>query len=153
MSEDFSFTIEIPCDEDGFILLQCPQCGEFFKLKPNDYESDDVVEIHCPACGITSESYLTEDVVELALAIAKNKFNEAIHKEMKGLERKTKGGLVSIKAGKLPRPDDEPVLQPSVDALAITSCSYCGKQSKVSRLLGMSVFVCPLCGVSNFNER
>ena len=24
MSNDLSFAIEIPCDEDGFVLLQCP---------------------------------------------------------------------------------------------------------------------------------
>lgn len=40
MSDDLSFAIEIPCDEDRFVLLQCPQCGEFFKLKPSDYESE-----------------------------------------------------------------------------------------------------------------
>lgn len=149
MSDDFSFTIKIPCDEDGFVLLQCPQCGEFFKLRPNDYESDDVLEVCCPACGIVSDSYLTEDVVDLAMTIAKNKAFEAIRKEMKKLERQTKGKAVSFKAGRPPRPDDEPVLQPSIDALAITTCRHCGMQSKVSRLLSMSMYVCPLCGVSN----
>lgn len=124
MSDDFSFTIKIPCDEDGFVLLQCPQCGEFFKLRPNDYESDDVLEVCCPACGIVSDSYLTEDVVDLAMTIAKNKAFEAIHKEMKKLERQTKGKAVSFKAGRPPRPDDEPVLQPSIDALAITTCRH-----------------------------
>ena len=153
MSDDMSFTVEIPCDEDGFVLLQCPQCGEFFKLRPSDYESDVVLKVCCPACGIASDNYLTEDVVDLAMVIAKNKAYEAIHKEMKKLERQTKGKTLSIKAGRPPRPDDEPVLQPSIDALAIANCKHCGMQSKVSRLLSMSMFVCPLCGVSNFNDR
>ncbi|GAA0631149.1 hypothetical protein [Bifidobacterium pullorum] len=77
MDDDFSFTIEIPCDEDGFVLMQCPQCGEFFKLRPTDYESDDVLEVSCPACGIASENYLTEDVIELAMVVAKNRVFEA----------------------------------------------------------------------------
>ena len=153
MDDDFSFTIEIPCDEDGFVLMQCPQCGEFFKLRPTDYESDDVLEVSCPACGIASENYLTEDAIELAMVVAKNRVFEALHGEMKKLERKTKGKTVSFKAGRPPRPDDEPVLQPSIDALAITTCRHCGKQSKTSRLLSMSMFICPLCGVSNFNDR
>ncbi|WP_058270956.1 hypothetical protein [Olsenella massiliensis] len=153
MSDNLSFTIEIPSDEDGFVLLQCPQCGELFKLRPGDYESDDVLEVCCPACGIASENYLTEDVIDLAAAICKNKTFDAIHKEMKKLERQTRGKAMSFKAGKQPRPDNEPVLQPSIDALAITTCKHCGKQSKVSRLLSMSKYVCPLCGVSNFNDR
>ena len=151
--DDFSFKIEIPCDDDGFVLLQCSQCGEFFKLKADDFDSDDILDVRCPACGITSENYLTEDVLNLAMAIAKNKAFEAIHKGMKKLERQTKGKAVSFKAGKPPKPDDEPILQPSVDAFAIVVCGHCGKQSKVARLLSMSMFVCPLCGMSNFNDR
>lgn len=153
MSDDFSFTIEMPCDEDGFVLLQCPQCGEFFKLRPSDYESDDVLEASCPACGIASDNYLTEDVIDLAMVIVKNKAFKAIHKEMKDIERQTRNKAVSFKAGRPPRPDDEPVLQPSIDALAVATCKHCGMQSKVSHLLSMSMYVCPLCGVSNFNDR
>lgn len=153
MSEGFSFTLEIPCDDDGFVLLQCPQCGELFKLRPSDYESDDVLEVSCPACGISSENYLTEEVIDLAMAIAKNEALKALHGEMKRLERKTRGKSVSFKAGKPPRTDDESELQPSVDALHVVACHSCGKQSKISPLLSMSMFTCPLCGVINFNDR
>lgn len=153
MADDFSFTVEIPCDDEGYVLLQCPQCGELFKLRPSDYESDDVAEICCPACGIASDNYITDNVLELAMVIAKNQAFSMLHKEMKELERKTKGKPVSFKVGKSPKPDDEPVLRPSIDALAITTCKHCGRQSKVSRLLSMSMFICPLCGVSNFNDR
>lgn len=111
------------------------------------------MEVYCPACGIVSDNYLTQDVIDLAMAICKNQAFDAIHKEMKKLERRTKGKAVSFKAGKQPKPDDEPVLQPSIDTLAIATCKHCGKQSKVSRLLSMSMYVCPLCGVSNFNDR
>lgn len=153
MSSDFNFTIEMPCDDDGFVLLQCPICGELFKLKPSDYEADDVFEVCCPSCGIASDGYLTNDVVELALAVAKNKAFEAIHDEMKRLERKTKGKAVSLHAGKRPKPGYEPELQAPVDALEIAMCHHCGRESKVSGLLSMSSYVCPLCGVSNFNDR
>lgn len=63
MADDLSFTVEIPCDDEGYVLLQCPQCSELFKLKPSDYESDDVAEICCPACGIASDNYITDDVL------------------------------------------------------------------------------------------
>lgn len=31
--DDFGFTIEMPCGEEGFVLLQCPNCSEFYKLR------------------------------------------------------------------------------------------------------------------------
>ena len=47
--------IAIPADNDGFALLQCNLCGEFFKLKPSDVQSDEVLNIWCPVCGLISE--------------------------------------------------------------------------------------------------
>lgn len=57
------------------------------------------MEVCCPACGIASDNYLTEDVIDLAMVIAKNKASEAIHKEMKKLERQTKGNAGVIQSG------------------------------------------------------
>ena len=153
MGETYDFAIEIPCDDDGFVLLQCPQCGELFKLRPEDYESDDVIEVSCPSCGIASGSYLTDEVVELARAKATNATLAMLEAEMKKLERETKGKPIYFKVGKVPEQAYETMLYPYVDALAIATCDRCGKQSKVSKLLIMSRFVCPLCGVSNFNDR
>ena len=104
MDDELSFTIEIPCDDDGFVLMQCPQCGELFKLRPSDYESDEVLEVYCPGCGIASNSYLTDEVVELAMTIVQNKVIEELHGEMKRLERKTRDKVVSLQAGASPKP-------------------------------------------------
>ena len=49
MSEQIG-VISIPADEDGFVLMQCPLCGEFFKLRAEDFEAEDVIEIWCPCC-------------------------------------------------------------------------------------------------------
>lgn len=153
MDETYDFTIEIPCDDDGFVLLQCPQCGELFKLRPEDYESDDVIEVSCPSCGIASDNYLTDEVVELARTKAMNAALKMLEAEMKKLERKTKGNPVSFKAGKPLKRESESALMPSIDTLSRVTCDCCGRQSKISRLLKMSKFVCPLCGVINFNDR
>jgi uncharacterized C2H2 Zn-finger protein len=40
-------TIEIPADNDGFVLLQCALCGEIFKVKPCDFEDDTVHQYRC----------------------------------------------------------------------------------------------------------
>lgn len=151
MSEGTCFTIEIPCDDDGFVLLQCPKCGELFKLKSESYESDDVLEVSCPSCGLSSDNYLTDDVIELAQAKAKNMAAKLVGKEMKKLEKKVKGVSVSLNSDfKL---EEESILQPSVDALEIVCCEQCERMAKISKLLIMSSFVCPLCGVSNFNDQ
>lgn len=59
--------VSIPADDQGFVLMQCPLCGEFFKIKPGDYHAEDVIEIWCPSCGLKAENYFTDDVIELAL--------------------------------------------------------------------------------------
>ena len=34
MSDDIAFGISLPCDDDGFILLQCEYCGSVIQA-PN----------------------------------------------------------------------------------------------------------------------
>ncbi len=48
--------VSIPADDQGFVLMQCPLCGEFFKIKPEDYHAEDVIEIWCPSCGLKAEN-------------------------------------------------------------------------------------------------
>ena len=98
--EDFSFEISIPCDDDGFVLLQCPKCGEFFKLRPSDIESDEVLDIYCPLCGLTSEEYFTQDVIDLAIAMTKNKALDELYSEFRSLERQTRNSFVQFKCSK-----------------------------------------------------
>ena len=68
--------VSIPADDQGFVLMQCPLCGEFFKIKPEDYHAEDVIEIWCPSCGLKAENYFTDDVIELALKKTKNYAND-----------------------------------------------------------------------------
>ena len=35
--------VSIPADDQGFVLMQCSLCGEFFKIKPEDYHAEDVI--------------------------------------------------------------------------------------------------------------
>ena len=45
-----TITISIPADDEGYVLMKCPQCGELFRLKASDIHDDGVMDIHCPAC-------------------------------------------------------------------------------------------------------
>ena len=99
--------VSIPADDQGFVLMQCPLCGEFFKIKPEDYHAEDVIEIWCPSCGLKAENYFTDDVIELALKKTKNYANDLIYNEMKKWEKKFKGSFISFKAGKKPQHEEE----------------------------------------------
>ena len=91
MSEEIVFQISIPTDEEGYVLLKCPLCGELFKLHPDDYRDDGVFKIYCPACGLVSDNYVTDDIIELGMIMAENYANDLCMKELKKLEKKTKG--------------------------------------------------------------
>ena len=97
MGDKRKFEIGIPCDSEGFYLLQCTLCGDLFKLKPNDIEVDSVFEIHCPACGLVSDNYVTDDVIELAEIMAGNYLDVLMTKEFKKLEHDTKNSILKFK--------------------------------------------------------
>lgn len=146
--DELSLKIEIPSDSDGYILLQCPLCGEFFKLTPEDIEADDILEIWCPNCGLKSDNYFTEEVIELSQRIVKNKVEDIMYKKIKELERKTRGGLISFKAGSKPKPEYEPPIVPCIDELEIQNFKCCNKSAKISPSVKLERGYCPFCGVS-----
>lgn len=86
--EETSFEIRIPCDDDGFILLQCPHCGELFKLTAEDIESDETLDIYCPSCGLSDSNFLTQDVIDLALAKTSNYAMDAIAQQFQAFAKK-----------------------------------------------------------------
>lgn len=143
--DHFTIKISIPTDDEGFILLQCPKCGEYFKLPPSDIESDELVYIHCPLCGLISDSYITEDVIELAKSKAINKVLGDFYNEMKKLERKSRSSIVKIKSNK-PEEEDEIPIKSTIDSMEIVDFECCNRQGKVRHLLNYCGCYCPYCG-------
>ena len=150
MSDTITMKIEIPADNDGFALLQCSLCGELFKVKPSDYEDDGVLEIHCPACGLSGENFFTEEVIELALAMAQNYAHDLIYSQMKKWEKQLSNGIMTFKAGKKPKPEYESPIHATIDALTITRFRCCGYDTKIKPLLKICGSYCPFCGVKEF---
>ncbi|MBZ9622971.1 TFIIB-type zinc ribbon-containing protein [Clostridium sp. FP2] len=145
---DVEMKIAIPTDNDGFSLLQCPLCGEFFKLIPSEAKAEDVIEIWCPGCGLKSENYLTENVLELAMKMAGNVATDMIFKEMKKLERQFKSGGLTFKAGKKPKPKSEDPIISGIEALEIQKYECCKRQAKIMPIVKLSGSYCPFCGVN-----
>lgn len=150
MSDTFEMSISIPSDDDGYVLLQCPVCGTYFKVTPSDYKDDGVLQIFCPSCGLSSESYLTEDVIELAEAMVQNVAMDMIYDAFKKMEREFKHGPVTFKAGKKPKHEPENPIRSGIEALEITSFPCCKRTAKIKPLLKMTGCYCPFCGVKNY---
>ena len=151
--EETHFEIRIPCDDDGFILLRCPHCDELFKLTAENIESDETLDIHCPSCGLSANNFLTQDVIDLALAKTSNYAMDAITQELHAWAQKNSSGLVRFEVKANREREPEPPIRAAIEALQIITCHDCGREVKVSPALAMSAYTCPLCGIGQFNGR
>ena len=150
MSDEVTFEITVPTDEDGFVLLKCPICGDLFKLKPSDYRDDSVFAIYCPNCGLTSDSYITEDVLELGMNMAENYKNEMILKALKKLEKQTKGSMVKVEVkSKIKKKSEQPIML-TIENLEQKLYPCCKMEAKIKPILKMSGSYCPYCGVMDY---
>ncbi len=149
MSDNLNMEISIPSDSDGFILLQCPLCSEYFKLTAQDINAEDVLGIWCPNCGMRSENYLSEEIIKLATVMCKNKVEDMLYREMKKLEQKTRGKFITFKTGRKPTPEYEAPVVPGIDALDIENYICCKKQAKISPSVKLVGGYCPFCGVNH----
>lgn len=144
--DEIHTTIEIPSDSDGYTLLQCPLCNEFFKVKPEDYESDELLKLCCPNCGIPSDDFLTDEVLEVAQHMVENMARDLIEKKMKEvLSGMKKAGFKVTSSGSSTRYSVDPI-NPSIENMEITDFSCCNKQAKIRPILRFSSHYCPFCG-------
>ena len=150
MDDQIHMQISIPTDDDGYVVLKCEHCGTLFKATPSDIEDDGVLHIFCPSCGLTSESYITEDVAELALKMVINKANDIIYDAFKGLERHSRSGSVTFKVGPRPKHEPEDPIRSGIEALEICTFPCCKRTAKIKPLLKMTGAYCPFCGVKNY---
>jgi hypothetical protein len=148
--DNFQIEISIPCDDDGYVLLKCPICGAFFKATPSDIKDEHLLELFCPSCGLSNDNYLTEDVVELGMKMLNNAAMDAIHNQFKKLEKDTKNGFISFKAGPKPKHETIEPLRSTIEALEITNFLCCNRSAKIKPLLKMTGCYCPFCGVKNY---
>lgn len=150
MDDEFHMEISIPTDDDGYVLLKCPLCGTFFKAKPSDIKDDGVLELFCPSCGLTSENFISEDVLELAMAMTKNKAIDLIYDEFKKMECQFRKGPVTFKAGTRPKHEPENPIRSGIEVLEKATFMCCNRTSKIKPMLKITGCYCPFCGVKNY---
>ena len=145
MSEDMS--VSIPVDEDGFLLLQCPSCRGFFKVRSEDYEADDVEELWCPLCGLKNDSFWPDEVIELAKAKALNQFLGDFAKELSGIGRSSsRQSLIKLSVSSRFDHEREGEMLPAVDAYETATCKFCGRTEKLKPLPKYVGAFCAFCG-------
>lgn len=154
MNDIVTFEIAIPSDNDGYVLLQCEYCGEYFKCAPHDMESDEILHIYCPSCGLISESYITEDVIRLANAMIENYIQDTLYDFSKKVERQfSHNKFVKYKAGRKPKKEYEPPVYSTIEDLVEYNYRCCDRSAKINPLLKMSVSFCPFCGGVEFGNQ
>lgn len=151
--EETSLKIQLTSDEDGFILQRCPHCGELFKLTAQDIESDEILNIYCPSCGLTANSFLTQDVIKLAIAKSRNFAMDEITRRFQSFAKKNSSSLIKVEAKAIREREAELPIRATIEALQTTTCHDCGRKAKISPMLAMSAHTCPLCGIGQFNEQ
>ena len=150
MNNELTIEISIPTDDEGYVLLQCEHCGTFFKTTPSDLKDDGILHVFCPSCGLTSDNYITDDVLELAMKKIKNTENDMVYDVLKGIERHNKSGVLTFKAGKRPKHESEDPIRSGIDAMEICTFLCCKRTAKIKPLLKMAGAYCPFCGVKNY---
>ena len=147
-----SLKIQIPSDIDGYILLQCHHCGEYFKIPSEYFNNDMIFHISCRSCGLSSKSYFAEDVISLVDAKVHNHIKNEISNFSKALERSSKGNIISFKtSGHIEKEYERPI-RITIDNLTKVKLNCCNKYVKIRPLLKMTAHFCPYCGVIHFDN-
>lgn len=88
MADTITISVEFPTDDQGLVGRECPNCGEYFKLKPGTGLA--TPSCTCPYCEHTSESgeFFTQDQIEYLQSVAAKRFIEPVLRDFQeGLKR------------------------------------------------------------------
>lgn len=103
MGDEVRLHITLPVDDEGMLGRQCPNCHQYFKLKPGTGVPD-IAATMCPYCEFQSDSngFATDEQIEYAQSIAIKRVLEPtlrdFQKSLKRLERQSRGSLIQFKA-------------------------------------------------------
>ena len=146
--------ISIPADEDGFVSFECPHCEQRFKLRADEFEESNIINLFCPLCGLAHDldHFYSKDFIEKATNLANQEAMETIYDMFKNLERKSRGNkFVKFKAGPKTRVDIKKIYE-NIDELIEVEVECCNRHLKVTELDKLIGVYCSYCGVKNWNE-
>lgn len=88
MGDTVTISVEFPTDEQGLIGRECPNCGNYFKLKPGT--GLPTTSCSCPYCEHTgvSSDFFTQEQIEYLESVAAKRFIEPLLRDFQeGLKR------------------------------------------------------------------
>ena len=85
MSDDITMTITLPTDDEGMLGRECPECRQYFKVKPRT--GLDSPTCNCPYCEHTDDAgeFLTQAQLEYGTSLAAR---EVLGPSLKELEQR-----------------------------------------------------------------
>lgn len=148
--KEISVSIPIPVDDDGYVLLKCPLCGEKFMLTVDDIEDESQLEIWCPKCGVVSNSYFTDELMDRAYKITENCAKDILNEFQEKITKSFKGNsCFEIKGGeKLKKEAVDPII-PEINTLSKKYYCCCKKTAKIDELSQLNGGYCLFCGEIN----
>lgn len=148
---DLSFEIKIEGDSEGYVTFECPYCGSEFKLKADEFQSEDNVftELYCPYCGLVNEisEFYSKEVMEQAKVIAQNYMAEEINKMFGNMKRSVdSSNFIKVEYKELKKINSKD-LRDKDTVEEIIECPICNNHEKVLYCAGVSKVFCSYCGV------
>ncbi len=151
--DEFSVSVGIPTDEDGYFDRECPneKCQAAFKIIVEDWkEKVRDEEVFCPVCGHTaaSDKWFTEAQIEHMQSAFMAQFQPVLDTEMQRMaldfnRGMPKGGLISMSMSYKP---SHPVAVIPIEALDLMRQRYVCEECGCRYAAIGAAFFCPACG-------
>lgn len=137
--------ISIPSDNDGYILLKCPSCGEKFMLLEDDINDDTVLDIWCPNCGLVHQEYFDDETINLAERMVGNEVADILNEISTSINKSFKNSDIEIKSEKIKKEVEIPIGR-KIGDFDEKYYACCNKYAKISSIKKFEGGYCPFCG-------
>ncbi|UZT06157.1 hypothetical protein ONV75_16375 [Clostridium sp. LQ25] len=148
---DIQFEIKIQGDSEGYVTFECPFCGSEFKLKADEFQSEDnsFTELYCPYCGLVNgtNTFYSKEVLEQARTLAENYMADKINEMFGKFERSVRNNkFIKVEYKKLKKVNTKE-LKDKDTVEEVMECPICKNHEKVLYCSGVSKVFCSYCGV------
>lgn len=147
---DFSISLSIPLDDDGFIEMECDYCKNRFMLHQDVFLDISNLHFFCPICGLPNDinTFYCPEVLEAAYRKAQNFMNEIIQRQLAStIKNFNKNGFISLSLDTPQRVPEKDLYKPINDYI-IFHHHCCGVDVKALEFDVQIGLYCPICGGS-----
>ena len=147
---DFSISLSIPLDDDGFIEMECDYCKNRFMLHQDVFLDISNLHLFCPICGLPNNinTFYCPEVLEAAQQKAMNyMINEMQRKLGSSIKRLNVSGLIKMSLD-VPKQVPEKELYTPVNEYFLFHHHCCGVDVKALEFDVQIGLYCPICGGS-----